>query len=188
MLPLFDFSIEENAARRKWKYDDPKFDCADWTPEAAKKRLRTGSQVKFLFKVEQKRCSRVHERFMNMFKFLSSVFEQFMNRFKFLSSVHEQFMNMFKKRKKLEHQPLNFIASWNFEIVVMTNPEASNFLTKTSALSVNLNLDGVPIASNSHTHPSHSESSRLLTSSLSSIPGDHCLSRTVWDKIRGNQT
>ncbi len=24
--PHFDFSIEENAARRKWKYDDPKFD------------------------------------------------------------------------------------------------------------------------------------------------------------------
>jgi hypothetical protein len=27
--PHFDFSIEENAARRKWKYDDPKFDCDD---------------------------------------------------------------------------------------------------------------------------------------------------------------
>jgi hypothetical protein len=29
MLPHFDFSIEENAARRKLKYDDPKLDCAD---------------------------------------------------------------------------------------------------------------------------------------------------------------
>ncbi len=27
--PYFDFSIEENAVRRKWKYDDPKFDSAD---------------------------------------------------------------------------------------------------------------------------------------------------------------
>jgi hypothetical protein len=36
--PYFDFSIDENAARRKWKYDDPKFDYAAWTPEAAKKR------------------------------------------------------------------------------------------------------------------------------------------------------
>jgi hypothetical protein len=27
--PHFAFSIEENAARRKWKYDDPKFDCRD---------------------------------------------------------------------------------------------------------------------------------------------------------------
>ncbi len=34
IFPDFDFSIEENAPRRKWKYDDPKFDCADWTPEA----------------------------------------------------------------------------------------------------------------------------------------------------------
>jgi hypothetical protein len=30
--PYFDFNIEENTARRKWKYDDPKFDYADWTP------------------------------------------------------------------------------------------------------------------------------------------------------------
>jgi hypothetical protein len=30
-----------------------------------------------------------------------------------------------------------------------------------------LNLDGVPISSKSHTHPSHSQTSHLLTSSLS---------------------
>jgi hypothetical protein len=35
--PYFDFNIEENVARRKWKYDDPKFDSAERTPEAAKK-------------------------------------------------------------------------------------------------------------------------------------------------------
>jgi hypothetical protein len=40
-------------------------------------------------------------------------------------------------------------------------------LAKTSTLRVNLNLDGSPIASKSHTHPSHSQTSRLLTSSLS---------------------
>ncbi len=40
-------------------------------------------------------------------------------------------------------------------------------LAKTVALHIDLNLDGVPIASKSHTHPSHSETSRLLTSSLS---------------------
>ncbi len=34
-------------------------------------------------------------------------------------------------------------------------------------LRVTLNLDGAPIASNSHTHPSHSQTSRLLTLSLS---------------------
>ncbi len=40
-------------------------------------------------------------------------------------------------------------------------------LAKTTALHINLNLDGVPITSQSHTHPSPSQTSRLLTSSLS---------------------
>jgi hypothetical protein len=40
-------------------------------------------------------------------------------------------------------------------------------LSKTAALRINLNLDGAPIVSKSHTHPSHSQTSRLLTSSLS---------------------
>jgi hypothetical protein len=40
-------------------------------------------------------------------------------------------------------------------------------LAKTVVLRVTLNLDGAPITSNSHTHPSHSQTSRLLTSSLS---------------------
>ena len=41
-------------------------------------------------------------------------------------------------------------------------------LVKAADLRVNLNLDGAPITSKSHTHPSHSQSSRLFTSSLSS--------------------
>ena len=36
-----------------------------------------------------------------------------------------------------------------------------------SNLRVNLNIDDAPITSRSHTHPSHSQASRLLTSSLS---------------------
>jgi hypothetical protein len=40
-------------------------------------------------------------------------------------------------------------------------------LAKAATLRINLNLDGPPIASKSHTHPSHSQTSRLLTSSLS---------------------
>jgi hypothetical protein len=40
-------------------------------------------------------------------------------------------------------------------------------LSKAAVLRINLNLDGAPIASKSHTHPSHSQTSRLLTSSLS---------------------
>ncbi len=38
---------------------------------------------------------------------------------------------------------------------------------KAEALRINLNIDGAPIASGSHTHPSHTQNSRLLTSSLS---------------------
>jgi hypothetical protein len=40
-------------------------------------------------------------------------------------------------------------------------------LTKAVALRITLNLDGTPIISKSHTHVSHSETPRLLTSSLS---------------------
>ncbi len=40
-------------------------------------------------------------------------------------------------------------------------------LGKDKVLRVNLNLDGEPITSRTHTHPSHSQTSRLLTSSLS---------------------
>ncbi len=42
-----------------------------------------------------------------------------------------------------------------------------NLLAKDSVLRINLNLGGSSIASKSHTHPSHSPTSRLLTSSLS---------------------
>ena len=46
-----------------------------------------------------------------------------------------------------------------------------NILAKTTVLRVTVNLDGSPITSKSHTHPSHSQTSRLLTSSLSlSVP------------------
>ena len=40
-------------------------------------------------------------------------------------------------------------------------------LAKSTALHINLNLDGTPITSKSHTHPLHSQTSRLLISSLS---------------------
>jgi hypothetical protein len=42
-----------------------------------------------------------------------------------------------------------------------------NILAKAAALRINLNIDGSPIESKSRTHPSHSKTSRLLTSSLS---------------------
>jgi hypothetical protein len=40
-------------------------------------------------------------------------------------------------------------------------------LAKAAALRIHLNIDGAPITSTTHTHPSHSQTSRLLTSSLS---------------------
>ena len=40
-------------------------------------------------------------------------------------------------------------------------------LAKAAAMRVNLNIDGTPITSRSHTQPSHSQASRLLTSSSS---------------------
>jgi hypothetical protein len=45
--------------------------------------------------------------------------------------------------------------------------KVGNILAKAAALRINLNIDGTPIASKSHTHSSHSQTSRLLTSSLS---------------------
>ena len=49
----------------------------------------------------------------------------------------------------------------------MLKSRVNLILAKASALRINLNLDGAPITSVSHTHPSHSQTSRLLTSSLS---------------------
>jgi hypothetical protein len=45
--------------------------------------------------------------------------------------------------------------------------KVGGILDKAASLRVNLNIDGAPIASRTHTHPSHSKTSRLLTSSLS---------------------
>jgi hypothetical protein len=49
----------------------------------------------------------------------------------------------------------------------MLKSRVGNILAKASALRINLNTDGTPIVSKSHTHPSHSQTSRLLTSSFS---------------------
>ena len=54
--------------------------------------------------------------------------------------------------------------------------KVGNILPKAAALRINLNIDGAPIASRSHAHPSesHSQTSRLLSSSLSlGVPVPH---------------
>jgi hypothetical protein len=54
-------------------------------------------------------------------------------------------------------------------------------LVKTEALRINLNIDGAPITSRTHTHPSHSQTSRLLTSSLSlGVPVPRA-TQCMWD-------
>jgi hypothetical protein len=54
-----------------------------------------------------------------------------------------------------------------FASILKLESRVGNILANAAALRINLNLDGAPIASKSHTHPSHSQTSRLLTSSLS---------------------
>jgi hypothetical protein len=49
----------------------------------------------------------------------------------------------------------------------MLKSRVGNILAKDTVLRINLDQDRAPIASKSHTHPSHSQTSRLLTSSLS---------------------
>jgi hypothetical protein len=50
---------------------------------------------------------------------------------------------------------------------VQLKAKVGSTLDKAAALRINLNIDGAPITSRTHTHPSHSQTSRLLTSSLS---------------------
>jgi hypothetical protein len=71
--------------------------------------------------------------------------------------------NMFLKRKKK-------ITIFHFRREALSWQLKSRVglaLAKAAALRVNLKIDGVPIKSKSHTHPLHSQTSRLLTSSLS---------------------
>ena len=50
---------------------------------------------------------------------------------------------------------------------VQVKGKVGSTLAKAEALRVNLNIDGASITSRTHTHPSHSQTSRLLTSPLS---------------------
>jgi hypothetical protein len=50
---------------------------------------------------------------------------------------------------------------------VLLKAKVGSTLAKAAALRIYLNIDGAPITSKTHTHPSQSQTSRLLTSSLS---------------------
>ena len=59
---------------------------------------------------------------------------------------------------------------FHYRCVVFSSPlktKVGVILTKDVVVRVNLNIYGTPITSSTHTHPSHSQTSRLLTSSLS---------------------
>ena len=59
---------------------------------------------------------------------------------------------------------------FHYRLVVFSQlkSKVDNILVKNETLRISLNTDGAPVASKSHTYPSHSQTSRLLTSSLSS--------------------
>jgi hypothetical protein len=60
-------------------------------------------------------------------------------------------------------------------------------LAKAATLRITLNLDGAPIISKSHTHPPHSQTSRLLTSSLSlGIPVPRTLDANPANRATGH--
>ena len=67
------------------------------------------------------------------------------------------------KKKKRKKVLTKFAAGFLFTV----KNRVGLALAKAAALRSTLNLDGAPITSKSHTHPSHSQTSRLLTSSLS---------------------
>ena len=50
---------------------------------------------------------------------------------------------------------------------VQLKEKVGSTLVKVAVFRINLNIDGETITSRTHTHPSHSQTSRLLTSSLS---------------------
>jgi hypothetical protein len=69
----------------------------------------------------------------------------------------------------------------HFRRAAQLKAKVGNILAKAAALRINLNFGGAPIAFKSHTHPSHSKTSRLLTSSLSlGVPVPR-VTQCVWD-------
>ena len=75
------------------------------------------------------------------------------------------------------HLPQHHRGQFHYHRVVFSSQLKSkigNILGKSEALRIILNIDGAPVESRSHTHPSHPQTSRLLTSSLSlGVPVPH---------------
>ena len=67
----------------------------------------------------------------------------------------------------MQHTSGGIFTSKRAAFLTQLKAKVDSILGKEAAMCVNLNIDGAPITSRSHTHPSHSQESRLLTSSLS---------------------
>ncbi len=59
--------------------------------------------------------------------------------------------------------------------------KCGNIFAKDVALRIILNIDDTPVSSRSHSHPSHSQTSRLLTSSLSLGVPVPLTTQCMWD-------
>jgi hypothetical protein len=59
--------------------------------------------------------------------------------------------------KDLGIMPISLLAFFS-----QLKSKVGNILAKATALRINLYIDGAPIGSRAHTHPSHSQTSRLL--------------------------
>ena len=67
------------------------------------------------------------------------------------------------------HVELSTSVQFHYSRVVFSSrlrSKVGKILTKTVSQRITLNIDGTPTVSRSHIHPSHSQTSRLFTSSL----------------------
>ena len=77
----------------------------------------------------------------------------------------------FIHNKKILISPLMMQVLIRYTNIVLTiKSKVGLALGKTTVLRITLNLDGVSIISRTHTYPSHSQTSRLLTSSSLGVP------------------
>ena len=76
-------------------------------------------------------------------------------------------INLASGVQSAQHTSGGIFTSKRAAFLTQLKTKVGSSLVKAAAIRVNLNIDGAPITSRSHTHPSHSQESRLLTSSLS---------------------
>jgi hypothetical protein len=81
--------------------------------------------------------------------------------------LHSEFIRLLFLQTHREPRTVDSSTSTARRSLSKLKVKVGSTLAKASGMCVNLNIDGSPITSRTHTHPSHSQTSRLLTSSLS---------------------